>query len=227
MGLLNWFVAPMIDKRIAVFQTDLMQKHVIEVENNYRQMREWRHDYHNHIQTMKAHLKFAQYAEVGEYLDRLDNDLTKVDFILKSGNIMVDAILNSKISLATAKKIRVSAKAFVPKELSVSEIDLCILLGNLLDNAVESCMKIEDETQRFIRIYIDVLKEQLYIYVSNSSGGSIKKENKRYLSTKKQPGHGYGLMRIDKITEKYGGFVNRQNEEGAFATEIMLPISIY
>lgn len=225
MGLLSWLLSPIIDKRIAAFQSDLMSKHVAEVENIYRQMRGWRHDYHNHIQAVKAHLQLEQYAEIGTYLDKLDTDLTNVDTVVKTGNVMVDAILNSKISLAISKKINVNAKAIVPKELSVSEIDLCVIIGNLLDNATEACLKLPDEADRFIRIYIDILKEQLYISVSNSVGGSVKKSGRAYLSTKEKDGRGFGLMRVDKIAGKYGGFVNRQNEDGVFATEIMLAMN--
>jgi len=224
MSIFSWLLAPLVDRRIATFQSDLMDKHVTEVENIYRQMRGWRHDYHNHIQAVKAHLQLKQYAEIDRYLDMLDTDLTNVDTIVKTGNVMVDAILGSKLSLAASKKISINAKATVPKSLSVSEIDLCIIIGNLLDNAAEACIKLPDENDRFIRIYIDILKDQLYISVSNSVGGAVKKAGKNYLSTKEKEGHGFGLMRVDKIAEKYGGFVNRQSEEGVFATEIMLPL---
>ena len=224
MGLFSWMLAPVIDKRIAAFQSDLMSKHIAEVENIYRQMRGWRHDYHSHIQAVKAHLKLEQYAEIGTYLDKLDTDLTNVDTVIKSGNVMVDAILNSKISIAASKKININAKAVVPKKLAISEIDLCIIIGNLLDNATEACVKLPDEADRLIRIYIDILKEQLYISVTNAVGGSIRKSGNVYLSSKEKEGHGFGLMRVDKITDKYGGFINRQSEEGVFATEIMLPL---
>lgn len=138
---------------------------------------------------------------------------------------MVDAILNSKISLINNKKINLNTKATVPSNIMISEIDLCIIIGNLLDNAMEGCMKISSEENRFIRIYIGILKEQLYISVTNSMGGSVNKRGKTYFSTKNSTSNGFGLMRIDKIATKYGGFINRQNEEGIFATEILLPLS--
>jgi len=224
MGFISWLLSPVIDKRIAVFQNDLMGKHINEVENIYRQMRGWRHDYHNHIQAVKAHLLLGQYNEIAAYLDNLDTDLTNVDTIFKTGNVMVDAILNSKISLANSKDINIDAKAIVPKTLSVSEIDLCIIIGNLLDNATEACMKLPDKADRFIRVYIDILKDQLYISITNSTGGLVKKSGGVYLSTKDKDGHGFGLMRVDKIAGKYGGFINRQSEAGVFATEILLPL---
>jgi two-component system, LytTR family, sensor histidine kinase AgrC len=224
MGLFNLFFGKAVDKRIAAFQSDLISKHCDEVENIYRQMRGWRHDYHNHIQTMKAHLALDQTDELSGYLSELDADLTSVDTVLKTGNVMVDAILNSKISLAVSRKINVNAKAMVPKELKISEVDLCVIIGNLLDNAMEACLRQEEEDNRFIRVYIDILKQQLYIYVSNSTGGEVIKNGKTYISTKNSSSHGFGLMRVDKIAAKYGGYINRQNEEGVFATEIMLPM---
>ena len=224
MGLLSWLLAPVIDKRIAAFQSDLMKNHITEVEHIYSQIRGWRHDYHNHMQVLKAHLYMEQYDSIEVYLDNLAADLSQVDTIIKSGNVMIDAILNSKLSLARAREIRINAKAMVPKALSISEIDLCIIIGNLLDNAMEASQRLPDSKDRFIRVYIDIIKTHLYISVSNSLEGAVMRSGQAYLSTKEQPGHGFGLMRIDKIAEKYGGYINRQHEEGVFVTEIMLPV---
>jgi len=218
-GLLSW----LIDRRIAVFQNDLILKHYDEVQNIYRQMRGWRHDYHNHIQAMKAHIALGQSEELDNYLNKLDTELTSVDSIIKSGNIMLDAILNSKLSLATTKKITINAKATAPKTIIINDIDLCVIVGNMMDNAIEACMMIENEENRFIRVYIGIFKEQFYISISNSTGAIIKKHGGRYLTTKKGS-HGFGLMRVDRVVKKYEGYVNRQNEDGIFATEIMLPL---
>ena len=221
--LLKLYVSKMVDKKIFAFQNDLITKHCNEVENIYNQMRGWRHDYHNHIQALKAYLALEQYGETNVYLNKLDDDLTSVDTVLKTGNVMVDAILNSKISLALSKKINVNAKAKVPKSLEISEIDLCVIIGNLIDNATEACMKVTDPAERRIRIFVGIFKEYLYISVVNTMGGEIKKSEVGYISSKGES-HGFGLMRVDKIAKKYGGHVNRQHEEDAFATEVMLPL---
>lgn len=212
------------ERRMAAYQQDLMEKHCEEVENMYRQTRGWRHDYRNHIQTMKAYLSMGRYEELAEYLEQLDMDLSQVDTVVKTGNVMVDAVLNSKISVARAKQIAVDAKARVPQHMSVAEVDLCVILGNLLDNAIEACMGIEEESQRFIRIYIDVLQGQLYLYVLNATAGKLKRRGNSYLSTKDSREHGYGLMRMDRVVEKYHGYLDRQDEEGVFATEVLLPL---
>ena len=214
----------LIERRIANYQNNLVARHCEEVENIYKQMRGWRHDYHNHIQVMKAYVAGDQIKTLDDYLSMLNKDLTSVDTIIKTGNVMIDAILNSKITIAQSRKISVNAKAVVPKILNVQEVDLCVVLGNILDNAIEACEKIIDEHNRFIRIYIGIHKELLYISVTNSVGGEIIKTGRSYLSTKASSSHGFGLVRIDRIIEKYNGFVDRQNEEGVFATEVMLPL---
>lgn len=218
---LRLLILYLVDKKIDTYQNDLIEKHCEEVQNMYQQVRGWRHDYKHHIQTMKAHLAMKQYDELDTYLSELDTDLTTVDTVIKTGNVRIDAVLNSKLAVAKRKGIRVNAKAIVPKDLAVSEVDLCIIIGNLLDNAMEACEKEPEEEKRFIRVYIDILKAQLYIYVANSMTNDIKKLGKNYLTTK-SAGHGFGLMRVDRVVARYNGYLNRQHEEGVFATEIML-----
>lgn len=221
---IRWYVKRAICHEISEYQDDLLEKHYEEVENMYRRMRGWRHDYHNHIQTMKAYLSMGQLDNLSQYFNELDQDLTTVDTVIKTGNVMIDAILNSKLSLAKDKDIRIEAKAIVPAKLQISEIDLSLIIGNLLDNAMEACMKMKDHEEKFIRVYIDVLKGQLYIYVMNSMGDSPKKIGKIYLTTKDKKYHGLGLIRVDQVVERYHGYLDRQNEDGVFATEIMLPL---
>ncbi len=222
MKLFDILFGKAMDRRIAAYQNDLITKHCDEVENIYRTMRGWRHDYHNHIQALLA--LTGRPEELRQYLWKLNDDLTTVDTVLKTGNVMVDAILNSKLSLIKSKEIAVKAKATVPAALPISEIDLCVIIGNLLDNALEACLRQSEAEERFIRVYIGTLKKQLYICVTNSVGGEVKKVGKSYLSTKNSSAHGFGLMRIDRLTEKHGGYVNRQSEDGAFATEVLLPL---
>ncbi len=221
MKLFDLLFGKMLDRRIAEYQSELMEKHCEEVQNIYQTMRGWRHDYHNHIQTLLALCKDEERTR--EYLWKLNDDLTCVDTVIKTGNVMIDAILNSKISLLKSKGIVVNAKAIVPEKLPVSEIDLCAMIGNLLDNALEAVLQLE-ESERFIRVFIGILKEQLYISVYNSTSANLKKHGNKYLSTKNSLNHGLGLGRVDRIVEKNNGFINRQNEEGVFATEIMLPL---
>lgn len=115
------------------------------------------------------------------------------------------------------------------QNLTVSEIDLCVIIGNLLNNAIEACLRTEDQSKRFIRVYMDLKRDNLYLCVTNTSSSSaIKKVSKgtnsfTYLSSKGE-NHGFGLMRVDNIIDKYGGYIKRRDEDGAFTCEVMLPI---
>ena len=211
----------MIDRRIERFQSELIEKQVREIQNMYRQVRGWRHDYRNHINNMKIQLSQENYDGLSDYLNELADDLDTVDTVIKTGNVMADAILNSKLNVAEKMNVQLNVKANVPETLPMSDVELCSVLGNMLDNAVEACGTLPEE-ERFMRVYIGKLKGQLYLSVQNSAG-KVRKEKGSYLSTKEGE-HGYGLFRIDRVAKKYGGYVNRQNEEGIFATEIMIPL---
>jgi len=195
------------------FFRKVIHRHSDEVENIYKQMRDWRHDYHNHIQVLRAYLAAGQAAEADSYLQDLETDLILVDTLIKTGNVMIDAILTAKLSLAKTKNINVDATALVPAKLSIAPVDVCIIVGNLLDNAIEANELLE--TERFIRVYIGLHKEMFYVSVANATGEGKKKRSR-----------GIGLTRIDKIANKYGGFVNRQKESGVYATEVMLPLTL-
>ena len=211
-----------IDRRIAAYQNDLLATHYAEVENMYRQARGWRHDYRNHIQVLISYAEMGDLESLKAYLYELSIDLNSVDTVLKTGNKMTDVILNSKISLAKSRNITVRADAHVPVSLTTSEIDLCIIMGNLFDNAIEACMRLPEE-ERLIRIYMDMKNTQLYMSFTNTTAQKKqKKEDGKFRTTKGQ-GHGYGLVRVDTIVERNQGYINRNSEDGAFTTEILLP----
>ena len=210
------------ERRITAYQNKLLKNEVEEVHNLYLTMRGWRHDYHNHMQSLKAYLAMDSLKEAKEYLNKLEQELDDINLLFNTGNLNADAVLNSKISLALKKGIRVDYKAAVPEILPVSEIDLCAVLGNLIDNAVESCEKVEEDS-RFIRLYIGTLRSQLYVSVSNATNEHVRKLDEEYI-TAKRGNHGHGLKRINRVVEKYGGYINRKNEPGVFVTEIMLPL---
>ena len=212
------------DRRLSDFQDSVLKKQRDEVQNIYQTMRAWRHDYHNHMQSIKAMLEMGKKEELSEYLDNLEKDLDSIDIAIRTGNVGLDAILSSKVSIARKNNIEVNCTAKVPQDLTVSDVHLCAIVGNLMDNAIEACEKIPQGTApRFIRIYIGLFKSQLYISVTNST---CEKHRKRLseLVTSKLGEHGFGLRRIDKLAEKYDGYVNRKNEPGVFAPEVMLPL---
>ena len=216
------FFSKQIDKRIAAYQRELIETHYREVENMYRQIRGWRHDYRNHIQMMKVLAANGDMDALKAYLDELDTDLNTVDTVVKTGNPMADAILNSKISLARSRNIPTLVDAHIPVKLKMSELDLCCIIGNLFDNAMEASMALPEE-KRMIRVYMDMKGTQLYISFTNFTAAKKLSKVGRGFKTSKGEGHGFGLVRIDDIVSRYDGYLSRNSEDGAFTTEILIP----
>ena len=211
-----------IDKQIERYQRELIDTHYQEVETMYKKMRGWRHDYRNHIQTMKVLAEKGDLEAIKEYLNKLDEDLATVDTVVKTGNAMADAILNSKISLAKSKGINVKVDANVPVKLKMSELDLCVILGNLFDNAIEASLPLP-ENERLIRVYMVMKNTQLYISFTNFTASKKQTKEANLFKTTKGDGHGFGLVRIDSIIEKLDGYLSRNSEDGAFTTEVLIP----
>ena len=216
------FFSKQIDKRIAAYQRELIETHYREVENMYRQIRGWRHDYRNHIQMMKVLAANGDMDALKAYLDELDTDLNTVDTVVKTGNPMADAILNSKISLARSRNIPTQVDAHIPVKLKMSELDLCCIIGNLFDNAMEASMALPEE-KRMIRVYMAMKGTQLYISFTNFTAAKKLSKVGKGFKTSKGEGHGFGLVRIDDIVSRYDGYLSRNSEDGAFTTEILIP----
>ena len=218
MGLLAKF----IDRRIAAYQKSLVATHYVEVENMHKQMRGWKHDYHSHIQALKALTAEENVPGIRDYLNGLETDLKKLDAVIKTGNPMADAILGSKISLARSQDIAVTADAHIAVGLTTGAVDLCIIIGNLMDNAIDACLALPKE-DRLIRVYMEMKGRQLYISVINTApAGKRHKAGRRHATTKGE-GHGFGLARIDHIVDRYSGYLSRNSEDGVYSTEILLP----
>lgn len=209
-------------KKIEEYQNALMEQHYAEVENMYRTMRGWKHDWHNQLQVLSAYLDGEEYGKAREYLDEVNQAVLRIDTVLKTGNTMVDAILNSKLSLMKRHDIEVEVEAKVPASLSVPDVDLCIIIGNLLDNAMEACAKLE-KGSRFVHIYIHRKGAQLYMSFTNSAGKKQKKIGNLFVSSKGSD-HGFGLTRVDALVAKNGGYLTRASEDGGYTTEVILPL---
>ena len=143
-----------------------------------------------------------------------------VDTLLKTGNVSLDAILSAKIAQAKAENIAVIVKANVPDALTISDLELSIIIGNLLDNAIEACRTVTGE--RFIRIFISMKGTMLYFSMLNAAGAKKKKTGSLF-ATHKDGVHGFGLRRAEAILEEHGGWVKYNSEDGAFTSEFLVP----
>ena len=129
-------------------------------------------------------------------------------------------MLHYKIS--SAKDISVQVETSIPEQLKVDDFDITVILGNLLDNAIEACGKLEKE-KKWIRISIKLVKNQLFIRMDNPYTGQLRRQGDRLLTLKADGGsHGIGLENVRRIVEKYHGLMETDTEDQVFRTKVML-----
>jgi len=206
--------------KIVEYQTEQAERHLAEVRSIHREMRGYKHDFHHHLQALKGQLEAGEVERALAYIEQLDDQLMNVDTLLKTGNVCLDAVLSAKLAQAKAENIAITIKANVPDSLTIPDVELSIVTGNLLDNAIEACRTAEDEP--FIRIFIGMKGKMLYFSMLNSAGA--KKEKKGSLfATHKDGVHGFGLRRAEAILEEHGGWIKFNSEDGAFSSEFLVP----
>ncbi len=202
------------------YQTEQSRQHLAEVQGIYREMRGYKHDFHHHLQALKGQLEAGETKRALAYLEQLDQQLMDVDTLLKTGNVALDAILSAKISQAKALGIAVTVKANVPGTLLLSDLELSIIVGNLLENAIEACQCAKGE--RFLRLFLGMKGKMLYFSMLNSAGAKASKKGKLF-SSGKTGLHGFGLRRAESILEAHGGWCKYNSEDGAFTSEFLVP----
>ena len=206
--------------KIVELQTEQSKTHLDEVRSIHKEMRAYKHDFHHHLQTLKGQLEAGETDRALAYIEELDDSLMNVDTLLKTGNVSLDAILSAKIAQAKTENIAVTIKANVPDVLTISDVELSIIIGNLLDNAIEACRTVTEE--RFIRIFISMKGNMLYFSMLNSAGTKKTKIGSLF-TTHKDGVHGFGLRRAEAILEDHGGWVKYNSEDGAFTSEFLVP----
>ncbi len=206
--------------KLVEYQTEQSEKHLNEVRSIHKEMRGYKHDFHHHLQALKGQLEAGEVDRALAYIEQLDNQLMNVDTLLKTGNVSLDAIFSAKIFQAQAENITVTVKANVPDTLTISDLELSIIIGNLLDNAIEACRTVTGE--RFIRIFISMKGTMLYFSMLNAAGAKRKKTGSLF-ATHKDGVHGFGLRRAEAIIEEHGGWIKYNSEDGAFTSEFLVP----
>lgn len=206
--------------KLVEMQEEQARRHLDEVRSIHSEMRGYKHDFHHHLQTLKGQLEAGEVDRAIAYIEQLDRNLQGVDTLLKTGNVTVDAILSAKIAQARAEGIAVTVQANLPRELTLSDLELSIVIGNLLDNAIEACRKAEGK--KFLRLTLRIKGNMLYFYLLNSAG---KKQTKigSLFRTGKSGAHGFGLHRAEAIVRQHGGWVKYNSEDGAFTSEFLVP----
>ncbi|MCY6958315.1 sensor histidine kinase [Clostridium brassicae] len=205
-------------------QFKLQLKYSKNIEGLYDGIRGIKHDMNNHLSCLRSLANTNNVEEIKKYLYNIGQTVSKLDFEIKTGNAISDSVINEKYNIAKANKIEFICDFMIPKEISVESIDLCVILSNVLDNALEACLRITDSNiHKLISIKSYIRNIYLIIEVYNTTTDKIQYDKNKIISTKiDKYNHGIGISNIKNAAKKYNGVVDINEEQNKFTITIML-----
>ena len=195
------------------------------VADDYRRMRELWHDLKNHINLLNLLLQEEKYGEMAAYLQVFGADVDSLSLPEKSGNPVVDALLSDKIAKARREQIEVELSLCDLSALFAKPNEICSILGNLLDNALEANRKVEKG--RYLKITCREREECCYIRIQNAVAGAAKRQGNLFMTDKTDRdnlvGHGLGLRSTERMIHGCGGELLLDSKEECFTAVVRLP----
>lgn len=211
-------------------QIENMQEHMEEMERIYSGIRSMKHDMKNTLAVIMQ-LAGREEAELQTYLSELNQNFDNLEFQFKTGNTVVDTLLNMKYheAIRIIPDIRIDAERLLfSDEMHIQSYDIGVMIGNALDNAMEACRKLkaeDPEAETFIRLTSFKKGKMIFIEVENSFNGRVvKKKQSEFPVTDKtdKREHGIGLLNIKHTAEKYHGAVDWSVDGKVFTLSVMM-----
>ena len=201
-------------------QTYAYQNQLEVIMESRNRVRALRHDLKNHILALQVLVQRKETEEAAQYLDSMKNFMTNPQEYVKTGNDTVDSLLNYKIQKADEVLNVVETKISIPGQLRLRSFDLNVLLGNLLDNAIDASMRTEEKK---LKLMIKLDKGILFLNICNSCQ-RIADGRRDFLETTKgdKVNHGIGLKNVRRIVEKYHGEIEFLFENDTMETDVMM-----
>lgn len=201
------------------------ETYLYTIESNYQRTRELWHDLRNHISLLHLLLQEEKYEQMRDYLRVFGEEVDQIALPAKSGNLIVDAVLADKAARAKRENITVEIKLCDLSGLPLKPDEICSLFGNLLDNAIEACLRAEGE--RKIIVTCRVREKEICLSVRNTLSEEDITQGKQLISIKRGKenvvGHGLGLRSVERVVNRYGGEFVTEANEGMFTAAVWLP----
>lgn len=218
------------EKNIKITELHLVsqmeKKQYEQIIQSVYDLRNLKHDLSNHLKTIQAMLEQQHYTEATNYIHSLTG-CTKTSYqSISSGYTAIDCIVTNKLNLAATTGISVNHTIHLSEKLPLSDMDICSLIGNLFDNAIESCNK-DGVTDKYITFTMKPYNQMLSIQMINPSNGIYLTNHHGELITTKTGtdcySHGLGLKRIRSIVNEHHGFIDIKPETSTFRVSILIP----
>ena len=233
MSIAWLFILDMLSARNAEFYSLQLEHQRTESERHnaeaqqvlFDRLRVLRHDFLNQMLSLTRLVQQGDLQGLSEHLALLNAEVKPLEFISLTNHPQLDALLSVKLQQATNIHIKTEVFFVVPGELPMSVVDLCSVMGNILDNALEAVQKVSED-KRFLELHANTVSGMWRIKVSNSCTGYYRRDtDNRLLTTKSESWHGIGLRRIKQLVERYDGSVTITDGEDTFTIDILLPCS--
>lgn len=209
------------DKILLDQQKKYYDKQFELMETSLRANKSIKHDLKNHLTSLYALAGEDKKEELLNYLSQAIDIIDQRQEFSRTGNVCIDSIINFKFQNAKKDNIDINVDLNVPKEIKIPSFDMTVILGNLLDNALNAVKKLENN--RFIKIAMKYTKGRLIIKMVNSYNGTIiKKDGEIFTSKDDASNHGFGLKNIKSVLEKYNGMLECEYDESTFHTTILM-----
>ncbi len=194
--------------------------HLIEQDEKIRR---FRHDMKEHMIVLQACCQNGDYKELEDYLNCIMEESALFSTDNYTGNKSVDAVIRQLMIRAEKQQIKIEMEGKLPEETRAADYDLCTIIANLVKNAIEACEKIDEISNRKIRIAVGAYHFQIFISVKNTFAGDIVKKENRLITTKKDSrNHGLGSGNVENTVKKYDGVLEYRCEEGWFTAEVTI-----
>ncbi len=198
-------------------QAELLERDYHALSQAYAINAKLFHDFHNHIGVLRQLLSHKKTEQAMHYLDELQTPVKEMADTVWTGDETVDYLINSKAAAARADEIRFEIQVEFPRHANLRSADLCAILGNLLDNALEAAKQVETPGERFIQLTIRRINQMLVIKVENSFATAPLEKDGVYMTSKNESGlHGWGIKSARAAAEKYDGMVQTSYEGNMF-----------
>lgn len=227
--ILYYFYTSMLDRYIFMQDNVLLREQIAIYESELRanveqdrQVQALRHDMKHHIREIYSLADKNKDTDIIRYLDEMSDSMDNIEKVASTGNSVFDGILNyyaQKIK-QEMNNVNFSVILKIPTDLEISSFDMNVILGNLLDNAMENVSG-EAGQELQIEAVLEYIEGLLRIEVVNTFAGNVNKDGERFISHKGQ-GHGFGLSNVKKITEKYSGYMMTEHESNRFKVVVLL-----
>ena len=206
---------------ILMAEREYYHEQSVLLQHNYEETRKFRHDIRNRLTVINELLATENYKKAIDYISLLSEKMEDTKMYSKTGNVAIDSIVNYKLTQANKYEIKVTSSITIPQDVEIEDDDIIVVMGNLLDNAIEAAEKCSKN--RYINLDIEYEKGCIIIDISNSFDGDVNVVNGK-LRTKKNDEllHGIGLTSVKETIEKYSGIANIEYEENDFKVKVIL-----